>query len=229
MDESLAVGDVCRVLEPPAPWTDGLSHQARVENFRGSGEGISVYNLTECPKDVVLASFYGHRSGPGPVASIRHLAFRESDVLAAGGQLADTPAAHAWPPEYCKAHRDILRRQDEVAEAVVGLCEKNPRRQHVTSRMELLRAIFALAEREDAPADFVRKARKRVSRLLRDKEIAVFVPLAREFDGLFWGFVLNDDGMRKSLRSLYGKDRPMWDQVAEAIPNVADDRRCSTG
>jgi len=229
VEESLALGDLRRVLEPPAPWTDkSASHEARVENFRGSGGGISIYNLAECPEDVVLASFYGHRSGPGPLA-IRHLAFRELEVIRAGGELADTPAAQPWPPEYCKAHRDIVNRQDKVAEAVVGLCEGEPRRQRVMSRMDLLRAIFALAKREDAPADFVRKARRRASRLLRDGETTVFIPLTQEFSGLFWCFISNDDGTRKSLRSMYKQNKPAWDQVAEAIPNIAKDRRCSTG
>lgn len=217
---------LCRVLEPPNNWDTG-NHDERVRDFVGTSSAVSTYDEAVCPGLVVLAAYYGNRRGHGPAnnASPKRLRFRLQEVLTVGGRLQQTSAANPWPPEYDRAHRDIVARQEAVAEHVVTLCERDETRVVVTSRSQLLVAIFALASRPEADGGFLDKVRVRARKLLRDELNENYLQLAEKFPALCYRFLEEDGEQQKQVRRYRQRDRRSWDAVARAIPKIREDGR----
>lgn len=115
--------------------------------------------------------------------------------------------------------------QVSVAEHVVSLCERDKTRVVITSRSELLAAIFELADRLDAQRDFLSKVCVRARKLLRDELHENYIPLAQAFPDLCFKFLNEDGEQQKQMRRYSQKDRESWEAVVQAVPKIEGDSR----
>lgn len=214
----------CRVVQRHDPWTWPQTLNERALEFMGNYDDISVAHMDQCPPALVIAAFYGPRSELGPLTPY-YYRFVDSEIIAAGGELASTDAEPPWPPEYNAAHHDVTKGHREVSVQMAEYHSMDNERLVALPRLRFLEGVVALLARPDAheQGKFCRGGWKRLRRLIQE-EPELWASLAQNGPHL-----LDDEQSRKNVRELFRKQRDAWERVADLIPRLRRERIFSTG
>ena len=151
-----------RVAEPIEMW-DGTGEDAARD--LAEQPDWSVFEVGELSPATILASFYGNRTGHGPMR-FAYVSFTQTELLSTGGWLAAIPAFFDWPPEVSAAHRDLLGHQECASNLFANYDPAS--RLHTIQREEVVAELAVLTSRFDTPGAFRKNALKRLRRVRDD-------------------------------------------------------------
>lgn len=149
-----------RIAEPIELW-DGTSGDLAAE--LAAQPDWSLFEVGTLTPASIVASFYANRTGHQPRRPIGYVLFTQTELLATGGTLRQSPAHFGWPPEISAAHRDLVG-HEQGAHALFANYNPATRLQRIP-RATWLAEMAVLASRADVVPTFRANVIKRLKRV----------------------------------------------------------------